>query len=110
MLARVDETRLEIEGGLVEPPAQAASVVVGDGVQAYLPLAGLVDLDRERSRLTAAIEQAQADIAKTEGLLANEQFTRKAPAEVVQRERDKLAETQDRLARLQERLNVLGVS
>ena len=106
-LARVDEAQLEIRADRVEPPARAASVVVGEGVQAYLPLAGMVDLDRERERLASAIEGAQADIAKAEGLLVNEQFTGKAPAAVVQRERDKLAEARDRLARLQERLHVL---
>jgi valyl-tRNA synthetase len=106
-LGRVAEDQLEIVIGLTEPPAQAAAVVVGDGVQAYLPLAGLIDLDRERSRLAAAIEEVHADIAKTEGLLSNEQFTRKAPEHVVQRERDKLAEALGRLGRLQERLAVL---
>ncbi|MFQ5857981.1 MAG: class I tRNA ligase family protein, partial [Anaerolineae bacterium] len=106
-LARLDEAQLEIVADLAEPPAQAASVVVGDGVQAYLPLAGLVDLDRERDRLASAIEEVKAEIAKAEDLLGNDQFTSKAPAEVVQRERDKLAEARDRLARLQERVTVL---
>ncbi|RME44030.1 MAG: valine--tRNA ligase, partial [Chloroflexi bacterium] len=106
-LARIDETQLDIQADRVEPPPQSASVVVGEGVQAYLPLAGMIDLDRERERLASAIEGVRAEIAKAEGLLANEQFTSKAPAAVVQRERDKLAEARDRLARLEERLQVL---
>jgi valyl-tRNA synthetase len=50
----------------------------------------------------------EAEIAKAERLLADEQFTTKAPEAVVQRERDKLASAQERLARLRERLEALG--
>jgi len=48
------------------------------------------------------------EIARTEKLLSNPGFTGKAPAAVVQKERDKLAEYKDRRARLQERLESLS--
>jgi valyl-tRNA synthetase len=107
-LARVDETQLRIEETVTDVPSPAVSLVVGDGIEAYLPLAGMIDIARERERLTAAIAQVEAEIAKAERLLADEQFTTKAPEAVVQRERDKLASAQERLARLRERLEALG--
>ena len=107
-LARVDEAALRIEETVTDVPSPAVSLVVGDGVEAYLPLAEMIDIERERERLSAAIAQVQAEIAKAERLLADEQFTTKAPEAVVQRERDKLADARERLTRLRERLEALG--
>lgn len=71
-------------------PDKAAAVVVAD-VAIYLPLADLVDLDAERARLEAELTQITEQLARSEALLANENFTTRAKPEVVQRERDKYA-------------------
>ncbi|HID85975.1 MAG TPA: valine--tRNA ligase, partial [Anaerolineae bacterium] len=107
-LARVDPARLCIEEKLAEKPTQALTLVVGD-VEAYLPLAGLVDLDRERERLAGEIADLDRQIARLEGLLAQHDFVAKAPAHVVERERAKLTEYQGKRARLEERLRSLEV-
>jgi valyl-tRNA synthetase len=112
-LARLDASQLTIQP-TVQPPNQdfgelsraAASVVVG-GVTCYLPLAGLVDLDAERARLQKELDEVVALIARSEKQLAGP-FAERAPAPVVQRERDKLADLQQRRGQLTERLNALS--
>jgi valyl-tRNA synthetase len=105
-LANVDADALEIAASIARPPAQAATVPSGS-ITTYLPLAGLVDLDAERERLKKEMEEAAHQIAKTEGLLSNASFMDRAPTEVVQRERDKLAGLQATANALEERLKAL---
>ncbi|MBN1976014.1 MAG: valine--tRNA ligase [Anaerolineae bacterium] len=104
-LAKLDADQLTIRPA-IEPPAQSATVVVGD-VVGYLPLAVLVDLDAERERLAKESADIEGHIARSEGLLAGD-FAQKAPAHIVQRERDKLADLQAEQAKLKERLAALG--
>jgi valyl-tRNA synthetase len=81
-------------GNLVILPALASRLqdcivgVVAD-VEVYLPLAGLVDLAEERTRLEKELEQTLSQIQRLEGLLGSD-FARKAPAAVVAKERDRL--------------------
>jgi valyl-tRNA synthetase len=102
-LARVDAAQLAIAETLASKPEKAATIVIGS-VEAYLPLAGLIDLDAERVRLQKELENAEADVLRREARLANAGFVDRAPANVVQRERDGLAEAQATLARLRERI------
>ena len=104
-LARLDAEKLIIEEILPADrrPDKAATLVVGE-VEVILPLAGLVDLGAERKRLQSEAEQTEAEITRTEALLANEGFIARAPAQVVEKERAKLAAAQDKLAKLTERL------
>jgi valyl-tRNA synthetase len=104
--ARLDAVKLHIARTSETKPAQALALVVG-GVEVYLYLAGMVDLAKERQRFTAEIEEVTKGIARSEKLLANEDFLAKAPAQVVQREWDKLADYHQRQAKLQERLQSL---
>jgi valyl-tRNA synthetase len=105
-LARLNADKLHIARTLETKPTQALALVVG-GVEIYLPLAGMVDLAKERQRLTAEIEEVSKGIAGSEKLLTNEDFLAKAPAQVVERERDKLSDYRQRQAKLQERLRSL---
>ncbi len=88
------------------PPGQSAAVVSGD-VTIYLPLAGMVDLDAERERLGKELANVKAQIEKAEKMLANESFVSRAKPDVVQRERDKLAELTQTRAAIEERLGTL---
>jgi valyl-tRNA synthetase len=106
-LARLDLERLRIVAQLTERPRQALSLLVGD-VECYLPLSGMVDLEVERSRLARELGEAASLISRAEQLLANQDFTTKAPASVVEREREKLAQNRARQAKLQGRLASLG--
>jgi valyl-tRNA synthetase len=72
-------------------PGQSAAVVSGD-VTIHLPLAEMIDLSAERERLTKELEGVKVQIAKTEGMLANESFVSRAKPEIVENTRTKLAE------------------
>jgi valyl-tRNA synthetase len=104
-LARLDPTQLSNQPA-VTPPAQAVALVIG-GVTCYLPLAGLVDLEKERQRLSKELASVVESIARSEKLLADEKFTGRAPAAVVQKERDKLAELEARRSKLEGQLKAL---
>jgi valyl-tRNA synthetase len=102
--------RLDAEASRVvaetEPPEKSVTVVSGEFV-AYLPLAGMVDLEAERQRLAKEMDQVRKAIGRSEALLANEGFTKRAPEEVVQREREKLAGLKEKAEKLQEHLRLL---
>jgi valyl-tRNA synthetase len=104
-LARLDAARLTIAAQL-EAPAQALTLVVGSAT-VYLPLADLVDLAAERAKLNKELAEAEAQIDRSRSLLGGP-FAQRAPANVVQREREKLGELATRAERLRERLAELG--
>ncbi len=104
-LARLDADHLIIAED-IEPIAQSATVMVGDLV-AYLPLAGLVDLNEERERLGKVLDNLEGRIRSSEGRLAGP-FAEKAPADIVQKERDNLAAMQLEADQVQEQLTRLG--
>ena len=81
--------------------------VVTDGAKLYMPLAELVDLEKERERIRKEIEKAQGDLARAESKLANEKFTAKAPENVVNAEREKAAKAKALIANLTESLKAL---
>jgi len=64
----------------------------------------MVGLQAERKRLEQEIEQSQAGVARLEAKLEDRAFLTKAPPEVVDKERDKLAERKDKLERLKQQL------
>ena len=106
-LARIADDQLTIGAAIDQPPANAATLVIGS-VEAYLPLAGMIDLEAERARLLKDLEAALAEAARREARLATPGFVEKAPAAVVQRERDGLAAVRETIARLQDRLAQQG--
>ncbi|GAB4547974.1 MAG: valine--tRNA ligase [Anaerolineales bacterium] len=87
-LAGLDHSLLSIRPSLAEKPANAAALVVS-GIEIYLPLSGMVDLADERARLEKELKETESHIARLENLLGGD-FANKAPAAVVQKERDKL--------------------
>jgi valyl-tRNA synthetase len=101
-LARLEASETQIAGELAAP-GKAATLAAG-GVTVYLPLAGLVDFGAERKRIQGEIDNIDRQVSRIEGMLNNPGFTGKAPAEVIDRERAKLAELQGKRAQLAERL------
>ncbi len=105
-LARIDPEALVIESKMVNPPAQAVPLVVG-GVEVYLPLAGMVDVGAEKSRLSSELGNVQAQITRLETLLGGA-FAERAPSEVVAKERAKLAELKQAAEKIRLQLDALG--
>jgi valyl-tRNA synthetase len=68
--------------------------LVLDGATAILPLAGVIDLAQERDRLQREIGKIDDEIAKAEKKLGNDSFVAKAPPEVVEEQKERLAEGQ----------------
>ena len=77
------------------------------GVEIFLPLAGLVDIEKEVNRLTAEYDNTKKEIARSEGMLNNSRFTDKAPAEVVEAEKAKYEGYKEKLKKIEERIAVL---
>ena len=69
--------------------------VVLAGFEIYVPLGELVDVEKEIARLKAELEKAESDIAFSENRLGNPGFAAKAPKAVVDKEREKLAASQE---------------
>ncbi len=89
-----------------EAPKGAAAAILGD-IRVYLPLAGLIDKDKEKARLEGEKEKTEKEIARLTGKLNNEGFVAKAPAEVVEKERVKLADAEKKLVGLRETIAIL---
>ncbi|GLQ39158.1 valine--tRNA ligase [Rhizobium albus] len=81
------------------PPRGAAQIVVGEATYC-LPLGQLIDVEAEKARLDKAIGKVDADLAKIGGKLSNEKFVANAKPEVVEAEREKLAELEAQRAGL----------
>ncbi|WP_305041051.1 valine--tRNA ligase [Geoalkalibacter sp.] len=84
-------------------PDKAATQVAGD-VEVLLPMAGLIDVVEEEKRLAKEIAKVQKDVDFFAKKLANEKFVANAPAEVLEKDRGKLVEAQEKLAILQRSL------
>ncbi len=85
----------------------AATALVGE-LELLVPLAGLIDRDSELARLGREVEKLEKEQARLQGKLGNSGFVDKAPAEVVAREREKLAAQEQALEKL--RLQVEYIS
>lgn len=99
--------KMELAAVGAAPPAKAMSAVAA-GVQIFLPLAGLVDLELEIQRIKKELAAAEDETRRLEGKLSNAQFVAKAPAAVVDKERAKLAAAIEKTEKLKHRLAELG--
>jgi valyl-tRNA synthetase len=95
-----------ILAGEAKPDNAMAAVV--NGVEVYLPMKGLIDVEKETARLNKEREGLEREVARVAGKLANESFVAKAPAEVIEKEKGKQKEYRDKLAAIEERLNYLA--
>ncbi len=94
-LARASEVRV-LEGDMPKGSAQA----VLDEATVILPLAGLVDLDAERVRLGKEREKAAGEARKVQQKLSNADFVKRAPEDVVEENRERLAGYEREMERL----------
>ncbi|WP_374978836.1 valine--tRNA ligase [Pseudomonas solani] len=97
-LAKFESVRVLAAG---EEAPMSATALVGD-LQVLVPMAGLIDKEAELARLDKEIQRLDGEVKRVGGKLANEGFVAKAPAEVLDKERAKLAEAEQALAKLAE--------
>ncbi len=104
-------TKLErvyvVHGG---PDPKPAGVGVVGEIEVFLPMAGLVDLAKERERLARELAKVDGWIRGCHAKLANEKFVANAPADVVEQQRQLLAENEATAVRLRARLDGLATS
>lgn len=79
----------------------SATALVGD-LQVLVPMAGLIDKDAELARLSKEIQRLQGEVQRVGGKLSNAAFVDKAPPAVIEKERAKLAESEQALANFTE--------
>ena len=90
----------------MQKPSKSAAAVI-HGMELYIPLGGLVDLDKERLQLNkrkTKIELLLSDIKKK---LSNENFVSRAPENIVKREQDKMIDLKDELEKIDSNLKML---
>ena len=87
-------------------PEQAVTAIVS-GVEVYLPLKGLVDLEKEIARLEKELASLEKEISRLNGKLSNEGFISKAPQEVVAKEKEKLVDYETKKVAVLERISSL---
>ena len=103
-LARIESVEMvrELTGEKV------AAQAVARGVALEVPLEGVIDVEAERARLTREIEKTRKEIEGLERKLGNPKFVERAPSEVVEENRSRLADYQVRENKLSEGLERLG--
>ncbi|MCZ4321395.1 valine--tRNA ligase [Pseudomonas anguilliseptica] len=84
-----------------EEAPMSATALVGD-MQVLVPMAGLIDKDAELARLDKEIARLDGEVKRVGGKLSNEGFVAKAPADVLDKERAKLAEAEQALSKMVE--------
>ena len=89
-----------------ELPEETMSAAL-PGVEVYVPLDDLMDYEAEYARLKKEEERLTKEVARVTNQLANEKFVSRAPAHVIQAERDKLAGYQDMLEKTLARIPVV---
>jgi len=103
-LARLES--LTVSSDASRPKASATAVVQGAAI--YVPLEGLIDFEQEKQQLAKEIARIESYVAATRKKLENESFVSRAPAEVVQTEREKIAAAEASLERLRDTLVSIG--
>ncbi|MCD8198850.1 MAG: valine--tRNA ligase [Phascolarctobacterium sp.] len=84
-----------------------AMAVVGTGIEVYLPLSGLIDVEKENQRLKKELTAIEKELTRVEAKLVNTNFLVKAPADVVEKEKEKAVELNAKKTAVKERLEYL---
>jgi valyl-tRNA synthetase len=90
------------------PPAKGSIPAVGKGFEVFVHVREAIDVPRETARLGREKDKALAERQRTEAKLANAAFVDRAPPEIVERERARLAELAERVEKIDGYLATLG--
>ncbi|WP_022942633.1 valine--tRNA ligase [Psychromonas hadalis] len=102
-LTKLESVTIVAEG---ETTPVSATALVGE-LELLIPMAGLIDVDAELTRLSKQLEKAQKELGKISGKLSNERFVSNAPEAVITKERGKQAELQTTCDKLSEQIETI---
>lgn len=105
VLAGAEPTTMLDDG--MDKPENAMTAVV-NGIEIYLPLKGLIDVEKESIRLHKELAVLENELKRVGGKLANAGFVAKAPVEVIEKEKQKQKEFEEKRAAIHERLTYLA--
>jgi valyl-tRNA synthetase len=103
-LARCSEIIIEADARV---PGQVAKTFLPEA-EVFLPLEGVIDIEVEKRRLTKERDRVSTLVERARAKLADDEFVSKAPTEIVQQQREKLAEFEQKLLKLDESLSTLS--
>lgn len=92
---------------IIQKPSSSATAVIGE-IEIYVPLAGLIDVEKEKDRLTKSLEKAIADLERINVRLNDESFLSKAPENIINKERERKADIEALKIKLEKNLEMLG--
>lgn len=102
-IAKLEQVKVLAQG---EDAPLSVTKLIGN-VELFVPMAGFINKEAELARLTKEIEKLNGEIKRIEGKLSNEAFVAKAPEQVIAKEREKMAEYADGLAKLQQQYQAI---
>jgi len=102
--AVTDEMSVSSDSTVPTPAARAFPA----GAEVHVPLAGLIDVDKERNRLEKALGKAESEIAAHDGKLSNDKFLSNAPDHVIENTRKRREELAQKVEKIKESLSQLG--
>ncbi|MFQ6615849.1 MAG: valine--tRNA ligase [Fidelibacterota bacterium] len=102
-LAKVDT--LTVDAGVKKPVASGTAVV--RGAELFVPLEGIIDVEKEKQRLLTQIQGLDSRLERIQAKLGDREFLTKAPPEVVSREKKKLGDLSDNLTKLKRNYKML---
>lgn len=103
-MANIDEEKFVISPS-IEPPPKSACIVLKN-MNAYVPLAGMIDIEKEKLRINKAIEKKNKHIQKITQKLSGD-FAARAPPDLVEKEKVKLEELKVQSTHLKDQLAIL---
>ncbi len=96
-----------VMGDKLDAPKASAKAVTNNA-EIAIPLEGLIDFDKERTRLGGQIEKLDTELQRLNGQLSNKNFVEKAPAEKVSELRERQTEIEQQIATLSANLDALN--
>ena len=103
VMAKVDE--IYIGDDAVKPEKSTTTVV--DDIEIYMPLEGIIDVDKERERLLKKLSKVENSLIKCIGKLNNKNFVNNAPAEIIEQEKERKELLENTIEKLKANISFL---
>jgi len=103
-MAFIDENKFVMDKKIVPPP-QSARIVLS-GIPAFVPLSGMIDIEKEKAKIHTSLEKTKTEVSKIEIKLQS-QFSERAPKELVDKELQNLEELRIKIEQLEDQLRIL---